>query len=136
MNGRWILQDLNYTFNVIVVCVLNCKYPQFNSAQLTHSHSYKEKLFCDIFMMEIFLHFIILHLRKKRRRAGKFITILWVEKNFMRNLTAGASGSVSLFVCIFTTQRDEITKWKITHIDELYHQTCPFFLPFSSSIRA
>ena len=27
MNGRCILQDLNYTFKVIVVCVLNCKIP-------------------------------------------------------------------------------------------------------------
>lgn len=130
MNGRCILQDLNYTFKVIVVCVLNCKwYPQFNSAPNSqYSTAPKTTKLCDIQMMNIFLHFL---------RVPAMKICGWKE-TFLYHVKFNSCLCLCLSpwaVCICDNEM-RLWKWKITHIDELYHQTNISCFCFCSSFSA
>lgn len=138
MNGRCILQDLNYTFKVIVVCVLNCKwYPQFNSAppppQLTVQHPNNKTLrhsddehfpsFSSIFSKCLPWRFV---------GGKKHFCAMW---NSTPVYTCACAFLSPWAVCICDNEM-RLWKWKITHIDELYHQTNISCFCFCSSFSA
>ncbi len=110
MRAREILQDLNYTFKVIVVCVLNCKFSSASAAKWWQRHFFVSQL-------------------EREMRSGR-------ENKGGRNLFFIA---MSFFywhcfccVCVCVVRmRWNDNNGRITQIDELYHRR---FHSFHASI--